>query len=283
MTKTKSDLLHIPMVSIPDGSFQMGSPDKEPGRFGDEGPQHEVKLGAFFMAKTPITQAQWQAVAALPRLELDLDPDPSFFKGDQRPVEQVNWFETMEFCNRLSRQTGRCYTLPSEAQWEYACRAGTTTPFHCGATLTPDQANFNGRQTTPVATFPANAWGLHDMHGNVWEWCLDKWHDNYEGAPVDGSAWGDHSLGKSPAACCAVGRGPTPPRTAVRPTAISTARAAASSTSGSGSVAADSYRMLRGGSWLDHPADCRSAYRHDYLPDLRVYYLGFRVCCLPQG
>jgi formylglycine-generating enzyme required for sulfatase activity len=273
----------VNMVSIPAGSFLMGSPDDEPGRYDDEGPQHEVTLGAFFMSQTPITQAQWQAVAALPRLELDLDPDPSNFKGPNRPVEQVNWFEAMEFCSRLSQRFGRTYTLPSEAQWEYACRAGTTTPFHCGATLLPEQANFNSRRPTDVASFPANAWGLHDMHGNVWEWCLDEWHEDYNGAPTDGSAWAEgDSLGK-PQGCCAAGRGPTPPRTAVRPTAISTARAAASSTSGSASVAADSYRLLRGGSWRFPPAVCRSAYRSYRFPDNCDSLIGFRVCCLPHG
>ena len=156
----------------------------------------------------------------------------------------------MEFCRRLSQRTKLYYTLPSEAQWEYACRAGSTTPFAFGDTLTPDFANFNGivtygsgpkgqyrQQTTEVGSFPANAWGLQDMHGNVWEWCVDPWHDSYRGAPADGSAW------------TAGGR---------------------------------TARLLRGGSWDYHPRHCRSAYRYLNLPGFRSSYFGFRVCCFPQ-
>jgi len=191
------------------------------------------------MAQTLITQAQWREVAGWQKVEIDLDPDPSYFKGDQRPVEQVSWFEAMEFCHRLSRHTGRYYTLPSEAQWEYACRAGTTTPFHFGDTLAPEQANFSTEQTTDVASFPANAWGLHDMHGNVWEWCRDRWHNNYAGAPTDGGAWvnGD-SLGG--------GRHPR--------------------------------KVLRGGSWHGVPIVCRSAWRNSGHPVNRSNVIGFRVC-----
>jgi formylglycine-generating enzyme required for sulfatase activity len=131
-----------------------------------------------------------------------LNPEPSFFNGDlsvenrrpehdRRPVESVNWFDAQEFCRRLSQRTGRTYTLPSEAQWEYACRAGTTTPYSFGTTLSQWQANVASSGTTEVGSFPANAWGLHDMHGNVWEWCLDNWHPNYLGAPDDGRSWID--------------------------------------------------------------------------------------------
>jgi formylglycine-generating enzyme required for sulfatase activity len=245
--KPTADL--IPLAFIPTGSFLMGSSTDEPNRYSDEGPQHEVTLGSFFMAQTPITQAQWREVAGWRKLKRDLDPDPSHFKGDQRPVEQVSWFDAMEFCHRLSQRTGKNYTLPSEAQWEYACRAGTTTPFHFGPTISTDVANYDGNyiydqgskgiyreQTTDVAIFPANAWGLHDMHGNVWEWCLDEWHDSYKWAPTDGSAWME-----------------------------------------------DDSRLLRGGSWYSHPANCRSASRNDDLPVNRLNIIGFRVCCLPQG
>lgn len=183
----------IDMVEIPAGTFLMGSPASEEGHCLRERPQHEVTLERFFMSRTPITQAQWVAV---------MGNNPSEFKGSNLPVESVSWHDAMKFCDRLSKLTGRTYTLPTEAQWEYACRAGTTTPFSFGETITTDQANYDGnytygngqegeyrRHTTDVGTFPPNAWGLHDMHGNVWEWCLDEWHDSYAGAPTDGSAW----------------------------------------------------------------------------------------------
>ncbi len=197
----------LTMLRIPAGSFLMGSPANEPERASDEGPQHEVRLEEFYLSQTPITQAEWRVVAGWPKVELDLNPDPSNFKGSNRPVERVNWHEAMEFCRRLSDPTGRRYGLPSEAQWEYACRAGTTTPFHFGATLTAELANYDGtflrffgrynggpkgvnrKETTPVGTFPANPWGLQDVHGNVWEWCDDHWHDNYQGAPANGRSW----------------------------------------------------------------------------------------------
>jgi formylglycine-generating enzyme required for sulfatase activity len=243
----------LTMVKIPAGSFLMGSPEDEPERSDDEGPQHEVTLGSIFMAQTPITQAQWRAVAGWQKLERALKPDPSKFKGANRPVEQVSWLDAIEFCRRLSQRTGQRYGLPSEAQWEYACRAGSTTPFHCGATLTPDLANYDGNyvygnspkgtyreQTTEVASFPANGWGLHDMHGNVWEWCADHWHDSYNFAPGDDQPW------HIPAA------------------------------------ADDEPRLLRGGSWVIPPRDCRSAYRFNNHPDFRFNCIGFRVCCLPQ-
>jgi len=243
----------LTMVKIPAGSFLMGSPEDEPERGEREGPQHEVTLGGYFMAQTPITQAQWRAVAGWQKQERDLDPDPANFKGANRPVEQVNWFDAMEFCRRLSQCTGQRYGLPSEAQWEYACRAGSTTPFHFGATLTPEMANYDANhvygnspkgiyreQTIEVASFPANGWGLHDMHGNVWEWCEDHWHDSYNFAPGDDQPW------HIPAA------------------------------------ADDEPRLLRGGSWLGLPANCRSAYRGINHPVGRNGFVGFRVCCLPQ-
>jgi formylglycine-generating enzyme required for sulfatase activity len=269
------------MVQIPAGRFLMGSPPKEVERSSDEGPQHEVILASFFLSQTPITQEQWREVAGWEAREgerwgSELNPNPSLFQSqggkgearllkgetstDQRPVENVSWEDAMEFCSRLSQRTGRTFTLPSEAQWEYACRAGTTTPFHFGETITSNLANYrasftyaNGpkghyrEQTTPVGMFPANAWGLQDMHGNVWEWCLDHWHDSYEGAPTDGSAWVD-------------GEGLIGEDTSDRP------------------------RLLRGGSWFYVPQDCRSACRLRYLPVNRVVSsFGFRVCCLPPG
>jgi len=293
--KPTTDL--IPLVIIPAGSFLLGSPGDEPGRSKAEGPQREVTLAAFWMAQTPITQAQWREVAGWEKVERELNPDPSHFKGDNRPVEQVSWFDAMEFCHRLSHRTGKNYTLPSEAQWEYACRAGSTTPFHFGPTISTEVANYDGNytygqgergisreRTTGVAIFPANPWGLYDMHGNVWEWCLDAWHNSYEGAPADGSAWEADRLGESQDGCCAAGRGTTSPRSAVRPTASSAARTAAATTSVSASVASDppdAGRLLRGGSWASHPANCRSAFRLSFHPDNRNFPFGFRVCCLP--
>ena len=244
----------LTMVKIPAGSCLMGSPGNEPERSEDEGPQHEVTLGAFWMAQTPITQAQWRVVAGWQKVERDLKPDPSRFKGANRPVEQVSWFDALEFCRRLSQRTAQRYGLPSEAQWEYACRAGSTTPFHFGATLTPELANYNGNdaygngskgtyreQTIEVASFPSNGWGLHDLHGNVWEWCADHWHDRYNFAPGDDQPW------LIPAA------------------------------------ADDEPRLLRGGSWFSSPRYCRSAFRNLALPDNADNIVGFRVFCLPQG
>ena len=243
----------LTMVKIPAGSFLMGSPKAESERLEREGPQHEVTLGSFFMAQTPITQAQWRAVAGWQKLERDLKLDPSTFKGANRPVEQVSWFDALEFCRRLNQRTGQRYGLPSEAQWEYACRAGSTTSFHCGATLTPELANYDGnhvygngpkgtyrQQTIEVASYPANGWGLHDLHGNVWEWCEDHWHASYDFAPGDDQPW-------------------------LIPAAVD-----------------NELRLLRGGSWSGPPTNCRSAFRYNVHPGYRCINVGFRVCCLPQ-
>jgi hypothetical protein len=266
----------ITMVNIPTGSFLMGSPEDEPERSEAEGPLHEVKLESFFMGQTPITQAQWREVAGWQERpgeqwgrQLELEPSYHQNKGmqgenktrwlavesniDQCPVERVSWWDAMEFCDRLSQRTGRSYTLPSEAQWEYACRAGTITPFHFGKTISPQLANYNGNhtyldgpkgiyreQTTPVGMFPANAWGMQDMHGNVWEWCADYWHPNYHRAEDDG-----------------------------RPRVNTEARE-------------EQIRLLRGGSWGNDPSGCRSACRNHGRPVNRYDGIGFRVCCLPQ-
>jgi formylglycine-generating enzyme required for sulfatase activity len=297
--RERLDGLELAMVRIPAGAFLMGSPPEEPERQESEGPQHRVELEEFLMGQTPITQAQWREVAQWQPLPgeswgRELDPEPSFFQkrsnpkaqryerygegrfallegetdSDQRPVDNVSWLDAIEFCQRLSRRTGRTYTLPSEAQWEYACRAGSITPFHFGATITPELANYDGNytygegpkgahrlQTTPVGMFPANPWGLHDMHGNVWEWCLDQWHGSYEGAPSDGSAW-ENTSGESPMATTKEGR----------------------DTSGE-----EKSRLLRGGSWFYYPRICRSACRYHFLPGSACDLVGFRVVCLPQG
>jgi len=182
------DNIFLDMVSIPGGSFQMGAAQKEKGASPDEHPQHSVTIAPFYMGKFTITQAQWTAISALPKINHYLNPDPANFKGANRPVEEISWFEAVEFCNRLTQKTGNSYRLPSEAEWEYACRAGTKTPFHFGETLSTDLTNYNGnftygsgkkgqdrRQTTDVGSFSPNAFGLYDMHGNVWEWCSESW------------------------------------------------------------------------------------------------------------
>jgi formylglycine-generating enzyme required for sulfatase activity/RES domain-containing protein len=240
----------LEMVPIPAGEFLMGSPDDEPGRWDDEGPQHRVRLAPFSLARMPITQAQWRQVASWqpeagdPFWARKLNPDPSTFQRDQpeddrRPVECVSWFDAQEFCSRLSQRTGRTYTLPSESQWEYACRAGTTTPYAFGATLSKRQANLSSSETTEVGRFPANAWGLHDMHGNVWEWCADHWCDNYLGGHEDGSSWMDTSADE------------------------------------------DELRTVRGGAWYGLSRECRSASRRPHRPDNAFDDIGFRVVCLP--
>ncbi|BAZ88366.1 serine/threonine protein kinase [Dolichospermum compactum NIES-806] len=180
----------LEMVEIPAGTFYMGSPENEKGRSDDESPQHQVNVPSFFIGKYALTQAQYQAI---------MGNNPAHFKGANRPVESVNWNDAVVFCQKLSQKTGKNYKLPSEAQWEYACRAGTTTPFYFGESITPDLVNYEGNysyasapkgqyreQTTDVGTFPPNAFGLYDMHGNVSEWCEDDWQENYINAPING-------------------------------------------------------------------------------------------------
>ncbi|MBD2487435.1 caspase, EACC1-associated type [Aulosira sp. FACHB-615] len=246
----------LEMVSIPGGTFLMGSPESEEGRSDDESPQHNVTVQPFFMGKFPVTQAQWQAIAGFDKVNIDLNPDPSRFKGANRPVECVSWDDAVEFCARLSKKTGKIYRLPSEAEWEYACRAGTTTPFYFGETITTELANYQGtdweysgttypgnygqgpkgeyrEQTTEVGKFPANPFGLFDMCGNVWEWCQDEWHENYNNAPTDGSAWLSENDNQK--------------------------------------------RLLRGGSWFYVPRYCRSALRIRFERVNGNYSVGFRV------
>lgn len=238
-------------VSIPGGSFLMGSPREEEGREEDgrESPRHCVEIAPFFMGKYPVTQSQYQAV-------MGNNPSNVQENGAHRPVENVSWEGSIAFCQKLSQKTKRTYRLPSEAEWEYACRARTTTPFHFGETMTTDLANYRGtdwelsgtiypgnygtgpkgkyrEETTPVGKFSPNAFGLFDMHGNVWEWCADHWHSNYQGAPTNGNAW---------------------------------------------NIGGDSnVRLFRGGSWYSDPASCRSAYRYWFTPDDCDGDVGFRV------
>ena len=237
----------LEMVKIPQGRFIMGSPSGEKQRDDYESPQHEVTVPEFFIGRYQVTQAQYEAITG---------NNPANFKGENRPIEKVSWNNAKEFCKKLSQKTGRTYRLPSEAEWEYACRAGTTTPFYFGETITTTLANYRGtdwnhkgtiypgnyiqgpkgefrQQTTPVGDFPPNAFGLYDIHGNVWEWCEDTWHNNYDGAPTDGSAWIESDN--------------------------------------------QSKKVIRGGSWSNVPRHCRSAVRNDGVRGLMVGDIGFRV------
>ena len=229
--------VRIKLVYIPPGAFLMGSPPRERHRSEDEGPEHRVTFTrGIYMGIHEVTQAQWQAV---------MDTNPACFKGGRRPVEMVSWDDCQAFIRKLNSRGSGNFRLPAEAEWEYACRAGTSTPFHFGATITTNQANYDGnyayargpkgvhrKQTTVVGSFPYNAWGLYDMHGNVWEWCAD-WYDS-------------HWYRRSPA---------TDP----------------------GGPAAGSARLLRGGSWYSQPRECRSANRNGLGAEYRSWFCGFRV------
>jgi formylglycine-generating enzyme required for sulfatase activity len=195
----------LEMVYIPGGEFWMGSAESDGKRYSNEIPQHLVTVKPFFISKYPITQTQWKQIASLTEVRQKLKLRPSRQGGNSHPVTQVSWFDAVEFCDRLSQKTGHKYRLPSEAEWEYACRAGITTPFHFGETINFNVANYDSRypyrlepkgiyreKTTEVGFFQlANPFGLFDMHGLVWEWCLDNWHQNYDKAPTNGDAWLD--------------------------------------------------------------------------------------------
>lgn len=254
-TENLGNNVTLEMVLIPKGIFMMGSPEDEVLSFKSQSPQHQVTVPTFFIGKYPVTQAQWRAVVFMPQINQQLQLDPSRFKGENLPVESVSWYDAVEFCLRLSQHTGKSYRLPSEAEWEYACRAGTTTPFHFGKTITTDLANYRGtdngkwlgsygqgpkgiyrQETTEVGSFEvANQFGLYDMHGNVWEWCQDHWHNNYESAPIDGSAWEDYY--------------------------------------------SNNRRMLRGNSWFNCPEYARSAFRATFDAYSKSSNFGFRIVC----
>jgi formylglycine-generating enzyme required for sulfatase activity len=189
-TEVLSEDVSLTLMLIPAGEFKMGTLPDEPNSLSREQPQHRVTVPPFLMGRYPVTQAQWRVIAGYSRIDKDLNPAPSHFEGDTLPVENVSWEDATEFCRRLATRTGKAYGLPSEAQWEYACRAGTQTAYHIGNRLTEELANYRGTvgQTSEVGRYSANRWGLYDMHGNVWEWCEDHWHESYKGAPADGSA-----------------------------------------------------------------------------------------------
>ncbi|MCK5717444.1 MAG: formylglycine-generating enzyme family protein, partial [Thiomargarita sp.] len=220
------------------GTFIMGSAT-EPEQDEDESPEHEVTVKSFYLSKYPITQTQWKAV---------MGNNPSFFKGDTRPVERVLWHDTLKFYKRLSEITGRAYRLPSEAEWEYACRANTTTYFHYGDVVNAELVNYNAKneskgiyleETSNVGSFSPNAFGLYDMHGNVYEWCADPWHENYDGAPSFARVWEEGGV--------------------------------------------SSKRILRGGSWLSTQWYCRSTTRN-WLSTVNLYdNVGFRVALIANA
>jgi formylglycine-generating enzyme required for sulfatase activity len=232
----------LELVQVPGGSFRMGS---LPGQgFPDEEPQHFVQVGSFWLGKTPVTQAQWRSVVGSHR---------GRFVGLDLPVDSISWVASSLFCQRLSQKSGRRYCLPSEAQWEYACRAGSAAAFAWGPTATSNLANYNGefrhhagpcgiyRHTPlPVMSLPPNAFGLYEMHGTLWEWCADAWHEDYRGAPVDDRPW----------------------QSEPRP----------------------EFRVARGGCWHDIPEVCRSAARLRAKASEGDELMGLRVACwLEEG
>ena len=236
------------MAVVPAGTFMMGAPESEAGSGHDERPVHEVSVPSFAVGVYEVTFEEWDACVNGGGCEGYRPRDEGLGRG-RRPVFNVNWNDAQTYVDWLSSRTGERYRLPSEAEWEYVARAGTTTPFHTGATITADQANYNGQysypdhdeydpngtyrdQTVPVGSFGANAWGLHDVHGNVEEWVEDCWNDSYAGAPSDGSAWLTGNCGE---------------------------------------------RVLRGGSWYYVPANLRAANRHWLSIGNRIFVFGFRV------
>jgi formylglycine-generating enzyme required for sulfatase activity len=256
----------LDMVYITGGTFWMGTEDREIERlcklystdwFKREKPRIQVTIQPFFMGKFALTQQQYQAI---------MGENPSSFKqGNNYPVESVSWHDAMEFCQKLSAKTGKTYTLPSESQWEYACRAMPSTPlpngegsiyplFYFGETITPDLVNYDGnypygnaakgkyrKKTTSVDYFHPNNFGLYNMHGNVWEWCLDDWEDNYHNKPNDGSP------------CLILYKNDS------------------------------NIKVLRGVSWNYYAWDCRSAARFGNSPAVRFNYIGFRLVCGGAG
>ncbi|MEB3174183.1 MAG: formylglycine-generating enzyme family protein [Cyanobacteriota bacterium] len=250
--------VELTLLLIPAGQGLLGAPPEEEGFQKKQGPQTQITVSAFALGQYPVTQRQWQAVCALPKVKESLDPDCANFSGAERPVEQVTWRQAAEFCQRLARHLDLPLRLPTEGEWEYACRGGTSTPFHFGPTITTDLANYSGvdweyqgqicnrgaygqgplgvdrRETTPADYFQiCNPLGLGDLHGNVREWCADPWHPNYLHRPPAGEVWP------------------------------------------SAEAAPD--RVVRGGSWNRGPQHCRSASRGHFPEETALYDLGFRL------
>jgi formylglycine-generating enzyme required for sulfatase activity len=230
----------IEMVFVKGGTFTMGCTSEQSNCFDNEKTIHQVTLSDFQIGKYEVTQKQWQFI---------MGSNPCIFKGDNLPVENVSWNDLQEFIQKLNQKTGKTYRLPTEAEWEYACRAGTSTPFYTGNNLTTSQANYDGNypynnnpkgeyraKTIPVGSFAPNAWGLYDMHGNVWEWCND-WYGNYSSG----------------------------------------------SQSNPQGASSGSSRVLRGGSWDFIARRCRSASRNDYAPGIRSGNIGFRLALSDGG
>jgi formylglycine-generating enzyme required for sulfatase activity len=225
------------LVVLPTGAFMMGSAEEEEGRYVHEGPQHRVMIGRrFAIGRYPVTCDEYDRFCEARRRE---KPDDQGWGRERRPVINVSWDDAQAYIAWLSQETGKAYRLPSEAEWEYACRAGTTTRYSFGDAITPDQANYDDSglgHTREVGAYPANPWRLHDMHGNVWEWAEDDWHENYHGAPADGSAWKYTGATRNPRLC-----------------------------------------VLRGGSWSRFSRACRSACRSRSGSVNRNGNVGFRL------
>lgn len=242
--------VNLEMVFVPSGSFLMGSNSSEPHREKDESPQHKVNLNSFYVSKYPVTQSQWKIVSSFPKVTRNLKTKPAQFRGDNLPVERVSWFDAQEFCKRLSKYTGRNYRLPTESEWEYACRGNTQTAFSFGDIITHEVANFDRasksdsknketkleKKTTPVDNYFPNPFGIYDFHGNVWEWCEDNYSNSYTQKPRDGSAYLTSTGNQN--------------------------------------------RVVRGGSWALPQEYCRSAKRNSYPPDSSYNFIGFRVVCV---
>lgn len=287
LKETLNAVVQLEMVVIPGGTFTMGAPRQEAQSQDIEHLTRSVTLPGFCLGRYPITQGQWQAVVqSTEPVGKALAANPAKFKQDfrmrsdalDRPVERVSWYDAIEFCARLSKKTGRRYFLPSEAQWEYACRAGTRSPFHFGETISCDLANYwcqddpvlgwqfrhssrygreylgtPWRQTTPVNFFAyPNAFGLNDMHGNVAEWCADPWHPTYANAPTDGRVWDDRGDLDYQDVSSNIGR----------------------------LLKSPDYRVVRGGSWHSLVGYCRSAFRLRGYAMAALDLQGFRVCCV---